>query len=79
MKVEIAKIISNGCGIGWAEGKTFFIPFTLPRETVEIKNFIKEKGHFRATEFEIITSSIFRRKPLCEHYMHCGGCSFQHR
>jgi 23S rRNA (uracil1939-C5)-methyltransferase len=78
MKVEIAKIISNGCGIGWAEGKTFFVPFTVHGETVKIKKFEKEKGHFRATDFDIITPSVSRRKPLCSHYMRCGGCSFQH-
>lgn len=78
MKIEIAKIISNGCGIGWAEGKTFFVPFTAPAETVKVKKFEKEKGHFRATDFEIITPSDSRRKPLCSHYMRCGGCSLQH-
>ncbi|HSW59513.1 MAG TPA: hypothetical protein VLJ60_01875 [bacterium] len=78
MKVDIVKVISNGCGLGWAEGKTFFVPFTIPGETVEISNFVKEKGHFKATGLEIMTASKHRRKPLCEHYTVCGGCSFQH-
>ena len=78
MKVEIVKMISNGCGLGWAEGKTFFVPFTIPGETVEISHFIKEKGHFKAVSFEIVTASKHRRKPLCAHYTRCGGCSFQH-
>lgn len=76
--VEIAKVISNGCGLGWGDGKTFFVPFTIPGEIVEITNSVKEKGHFKATGFELITASKHRRKPLCEHYTVCGGCSFQH-
>jgi len=78
MKVEIAKIISNGCGIGWAEKKTFFIPFVLPGEVVEIEEFRKEKSHFVAEKFEVVEASQFRRDPICDHYKKCGGCSIQH-
>ena len=78
MKVEIAKIISNGCGIGWADGKTFFVPFSLPDEVVDIKEFKKEKSHFVATEFDIVKRSEFRREPFCKYYGKCGGCSLQH-
>ena len=77
-EVKIAKIISNGCGIGWAEGKTFFVPFTCPGETVRIKSAVKEKSFFYAEDFEILESSPERRKPLCRHYGICGGCSLQH-
>lgn len=77
-EVKIAKIISNGCGIGWAEGKTFFIPYTLPGETVKIKSAVKEKSFFYAEDFEIIEASPERRKPLCRYYGICGGCSLQH-
>lgn len=77
-EVKIAKIISNGCGIGWAEGKTFFVPFTCPGETVRIKSAVKEKSFFYAEDFEIIEASPERRKPLCKYYGICGGCSLQH-
>jgi len=78
MKVEIAKIISNGYGIGWAENKTFFVPFVLPGEVVEIEDFRKEKSHFVAEKFELTEVSQFRREPLCDYYGKCGGCSLQH-
>ena len=77
-EVKIAKIISNGCGIGWADGKTFFVPFTCPGETVEIKSAVKEKSFFYIEDFELLEASPERRKPLCPHYGICGGCSLQH-
>jgi 23S rRNA (uracil1939-C5)-methyltransferase len=78
MKIEISKIISNGCGLGWAEGKTFFVPFTIPGEIVEILQFRKEKSYYKATDFEIVAPSNFRREPICDYYKVCGGCSLQH-
>ena len=77
-EVKIAKIISNGCGIGWGEGKTFFVPFTCPGETVRIKSAVKEKSFFYVEDFELLEASPERRKPLCRHYGTCGGCSLQH-
>lgn len=77
-EVKIAKIISNGCGIGWADGKTFFVPFTCPGETVKIKSATKEKSFFYVEDFELPEASPERRKPLCKHYGICGGCSLQH-
>ena len=77
-ELKIAKIISNGCGIGWAEGKTFFVPFTVPGETVRIKSAFREKSFFYAEDFDIAEASPERRRPLCRHYGVCGGCSLQH-
>ena len=77
-EVRIAKIISNGCGIGWADGKTFFVPYTCPGETVRIKSAVKEKSFFYVEDFDILEASPERRKPLCPHYGICGGCSLQH-
>lgn len=77
-EVKIAKIISNGCGIGWADGKTFFVPYTLPGETVGIKSAVKEKSFFYSEDFKILEASPERRKSLCKYYGICGGCSLQH-
>ena len=77
-EVKIAKIISNGCGIGWADGKTFFLPYTCPGETVRIRSAQKEKSFFYSEDFELLEASPERRKPLCKYYGICGGCSLQH-
>lgn len=78
MKVEVAKIISNGYGIGWTDGKTFFLPFVIPGEIVGVQDYRKEKSHFVATDIEIVKRSEFRREPFCKYYGKCGGCSLQH-
>lgn len=78
MELEIAKIISNGYGIGWAEGKTYFAPFVIPGEKIKVIDSVREKGHFLVKSFEIVKSSPVRREPLCENYTRCGGCSLQH-
>ena len=78
MDIQIAKIISNGYGIGWADGKTFFAPFVLPGEIITVNGSIKEKGHFLVTDFKLVKPSPFRRKPICDNYTVCGGCSLQH-
>ena len=77
-ELKIAKMISNGCGIGWADGKTFFVPFTCPGETVEIKSAVKEKSFYYSEDFALLEASPERRRPLCRHYGICGGCSLQH-
>ena len=78
MELEIAKIISNGYGIGWVDGKTYFVPFVIPGETVLIKESAAEKGHFLVKDFEIIKRSTFRREPVCGNFTSCGGCSLLH-
>lgn len=78
MKIEIAKIISNGCGIGWADGETYFVPFTIGGEIIEPLDFIKEKNHKIVTDFRLEKASRFRREPFCRHFGSCGGCLFQH-
>ncbi len=78
MKVEVAKIISNGYGIGWADGETWFVPFTIAGEVVEPLDFIKEKNHRIVTDFRLEKASPLRREPFCRHFGNCGGCLFQH-
>lgn len=77
-EIRIAKIISNGCGIGWGDGKTFFVPFSVPGETIRVKEASKEKNVYYVNDFDILEGSPLRRKPLCPHYGICGGCSLQH-
>ncbi len=78
MLLKIEKIISSGDGIGWLDGKTFFIPYSIPGELIEITACHKEKSYFKVTEFSIIEKSPFRRNPPCPNFTICGGCSFLH-
>lgn len=76
--VKIEKIISNGYGIGWTEGKTWFVPYVIDGETVEVTQFTKVKKVFYADEFTITTPSNKRVEPICPNFTKCGGCDFLH-
>ncbi len=81
------KIINNvvvesvdlcGNGIAKIDGKTIFIPQTLPEEIVDIE-IIKDKVNFsKAKLLQIIKKSQYRIEPHCKHFDKCGGCSLQH-
>ena len=56
----------------------FFIPFSLPNETINIKpEHISSEG-VRANILEIINPSHERVDPQCKHFFKCGGCILQH-
>jgi 23S rRNA (uracil1939-C5)-methyltransferase len=60
------------------DGRTGFVPFTLPGETVRLR-IIEEKPKFaRAERIDILTSSKDRIMPRCRHFTQCGGCHVQH-
>ena len=57
---------------------TFFIPFTLPDETVVVKPTLSNSEAVRANLIEIKSPSPKRIDPKCEHFFQCGGCLLQH-
>jgi len=78
LRITIEKIISSGDGIGWGDGKTYFVPGVLPGETVEIRATERMRRAFRATDFRIVTPSADRCEPACPLFGRCGGCDFLH-
>lgn len=57
------------------------VPFALPGEQVEaeiLKNPKKKPCAYRTKDLSILTKSINRITPRCQHFGLCGGCSFQH-
>ncbi len=78
MFVTIRKIISSGDGIGWGDGKTYFVPRVLPGETVEVREAVPLRRSFRVTDFRIVEPSPVRQEPICPLFGQCGGCSFLH-
>lgn len=79
MKLSIEKIVYGGAGIASANGeKTVFVPFTLPREQVEVE-IVEEQGNRQeAALVHIHNPSPERIVPRCIHFTWCGGCQYQH-
>ena len=77
--VIITDIDHEGRGVGRLDnGKTVFVPGTLPGETVRI-NIKKDKPSFSLGYLlKIVKESNQRVTPVCPHFTNCGGCSLQH-
>ena len=56
----------------------FFIPFSLPNETIIARPTHFSSEGIRAEIIEIKESSIDRINPQCRHFFKCGGCTLQH-
>ncbi len=85
MHCSIEKLIYGGDGLARIpasgderRGKTVFIPYVLPGETVEARVVEERKGYTRAELVEVVTPSPVRIAPACPHFARCGGCSYQH-
>lgn len=69
----IDRLGHRGDGIATHEGRTVFVPFALPGETVSA-----EVDGDRAQEVRIVAPSADRAEPPCPHFGICGGCILQH-
>jgi 23S rRNA (uracil1939-C5)-methyltransferase len=60
------------------DGRTVFVPFTLPGEQARIRLVEEKKSFARAKPLEIVSPSAERITPRCPHFGECGGCHYQH-
>ena len=72
------KMVFGGDCIAKIDGKTVFIPFALPGETLEIEITRQNRDYDCARIVNIVTPSPHRVTPFCKYYGICGGCSLQH-
>ena len=76
--ITIRGIAAGGEGIGSVQGKTVFVRYTAPGDTIRYRITADYKNWARAELIDILTPSPERAKPLCPHYGLCGGCDLQH-
>ena len=76
MRVIIEKLITGAIGLAHKDGKSLFIPSTLPQEEVECHVVQDKKNYSLCALDEIITPSLDRIKPSCPYSGRCGGCDF---
>ena len=65
-------------GITRLEGKRVFVDGALPGETVEYASFRRKPNYELAHLVGVLSPSVARVKPRCEHFGVCGGCAMQH-
>lgn len=71
--LRIEALGRRGEGIARHEGRSVFVPGTLPGETVRA-----EGDGERLGLVAVEVASPARAAPFCKHYGRCGGCQLQH-
>jgi len=61
-----------------SEGRMVFVPFGIENETVHVRLTDIHKRWAHAQLLSIEHPAPERRRPLCPHFQHCGGCHYQH-
>ena len=59
-------------------GKTVFVPFVIPGETVAVTPIETRPGFTRARLDQVVSASPERVEPGCSYFGRCGGCQYQH-
>ena len=76
--LKIEDIAFGGKGVGRAQRKAIFVPYTIEGELVSAE-IVREKKQFAEAELvEVKENSPHRVTPECPYFSHCGGCAYQH-
>ena len=78
IRLDIHEIGARGDGIAELDGRRYFVPFTLPGETVDAEPRDKRGEGIAADLLEVLAPSRHREAPPCAHFKVCGGCALQH-
>ncbi|MGB8539848.1 MAG: 23S rRNA (uracil(1939)-C(5))-methyltransferase RlmD [Acidobacteriaceae bacterium] len=79
MKLRIEKAVYGGDGLARVpEGKTVFVPGTLPGELVEATIAADKRSFATGALGAVIEPSAERVVPGCAYVPRCGGCQYQH-
>lgn len=79
LEVVIERLGAQGDGIGRTEdGRTVYVPFTLPGERVRATLTDKRGDGYAARLDSVLQASDDRIQPFCPHFTTCGGCALQH-
>jgi 23S rRNA (uracil1939-C5)-methyltransferase len=76
--LDILEVGARGDGVAEEDGRRYFVPFTLPGETVAAEPLGKRGEGITADLIEVLAPSRHREVPPCAHFKVCGGCALQH-
>jgi tRNA/tmRNA/rRNA uracil-C5-methylase (TrmA/RlmC/RlmD family) len=78
LTIRINEIAFGGSGVGKADGKVIFVPFTVDGELAKVRITESHKSFSVASVQAILQASPCRDTPPCPYYQTCGGCDYQH-
>jgi tRNA/tmRNA/rRNA uracil-C5-methylase (TrmA/RlmC/RlmD family) len=76
--LQITEVGFGGDGVARHEGKVWFVPLTLPGETVWARAREVKKSFVRGELVSVQQRSPQRVEPPCRYFGQCGGCRYQH-
>ena len=76
-KLSIERLSNDGRGIGFVDGRTWFVAGSLAGEEVEARVLSAHGKVVEARTERVIQASPSRRPAPCKHFGRCGGCSVQ--
>jgi len=77
--LQIEKIAMHGYGLGFADGKAVFVPFTMPGDCVDVKVLLEKKDVIFGSVSEYIEVAEDSILPACDAFggeSACGGCDW---
>lgn len=78
MKIKIEKLVYRGHGVGDAQGKKIFVPFSAPGDVLDVE-IIDDHGTYADAQItNVIEPSSCRVNPACPVFGGCGACQWQH-
>lgn len=78
LTLDIVEIGGRGDGVAEFEGQRYFVPYTLPAETVDAEPRDRRGDGIACDLLEVLAPSRHREVPPCAHFGVCGGCALQH-
>jgi 23S rRNA (uracil1939-C5)-methyltransferase len=76
-RLTIERLSNDGRGIGFVDGRTWFVAGALAGEDVEARVLGAHGKVVEARTERVFTASALRRPVPCAHFGRCGGCSVQ--
>ena len=77
-RLSIQRLASDGRGIAFQDGRTWFVEGALPDEQVEARVLTARSQIVEARIDRVLSASTGRRAEPCPHARICGGCNLQH-
>ena len=78
LALRINEVAFGGSGVGKADGKVIFVPFSIDGELLQVRITQSHKSFSLASVQAILQTSPHREEPPCPYYQICGGCDYQH-
>lgn len=77
-EVVISDLGAEGNAIARVNDQVLFVPYVMPGDVVDVQLTRKRSRYMEGYVVHMHKPSPDRLSAFCEHFGHCGGCSWQH-